>query len=215
MFSRLLVWLTFAAATLVVSAGVVAWSGTATEVRLSVETLHAAKLTTSRGAGDSTDSPFLLVSVGGPKGKGNSLELPQRGHLTIHSDEALGARPLMSLHLQPGDSVRVLISALENVNVLAADESQARAASANAISAGASTVAAALAPLTKRGAHWLGSAELLLTNEKGSTFWRSLECVATCKVLTSPLGNAPRARGVVELSGDGGTYHLQLTSQSK
>jgi hypothetical protein len=213
MLSRLLVWLSFAATTLVLAAGVVAWGHTAAELRLSMQTLHAAKLTASRGAGDTTDSPYLLVSIVGPRGKASSLELPQARHLTIHTDEALGARPLINLRLQPGDSVRLLVSVLEDPHVRATAESRTVIASGKAIRTGAAALPGAIALLTKQGAHWLGSAELLLTNEHGSPSWRSLECLATCKVLTAPKGDAAGARGVVELSGSGGTYHLQLASQ--
>ena len=65
----------------------------------------------------------------------------------------------------------------------------------------------------------LGSAALLPTNEGGITYWRSLECVATCPVLeappSTPLGplDAGPVSGVIELSGGGGTYHLQLHGQ--
>ena len=77
-----------------------------------------------------------------------------------------------------------------------------------------------LAPLTTHGTNWLGSASLLLTNEGGTTYWTSLDCVATCTVLRSPAtpGTAgaplqeatPQASGVVELSGASATYHLQV-----
>jgi hypothetical protein len=55
---------------------------------------------------------------------------------------------------------------------------------------------------------------LVVTNENGPAYWRTLECVATCKVLTPPDARALDAKspvaGVVELSGGGATYHLQV-----
>jgi hypothetical protein len=154
-------------------------------VQLNVATLHAAALTTSQTAGDSTDSPFLVVAIIGPRASSRTI-VPQGDPQRIRQDEAIGARPLTELTLANGDSVQVLISVLENAQ---------------------SQIA---------GARWLGSVSLLLTNEGGSVFWRRLDCVASCKVLSAPattaLPAAPTSAfaGVVELSGSGGTYHLAL-----
>ena len=82
----------------------------------------------------------------------------------------------------------------------------------------AAALASALSPITNAGAHWIGSASLLVTNENGNVYWRALDCITTCKVLKGPAGalepkgGRPMA-GVVELSGDGGTYHLQLQGE--
>jgi hypothetical protein len=193
-----------------------------TEVRLSIATLHAAALTTARAAGDSTDSPFLLVSILGPRGSLHASPVPTTGELTIHLDEALGARPLTDLQLQPGDTVRLLVSVLEGTRVEQAEESKAVASSTKALSqngdARASLLASALSPITKAGAHWIGSASLLVTNEGGTAYWRALDCIATCKVVKAPAGalepkGGHPVAGVVELSGNGGTYHLQLQGE--
>ncbi|HEU4996449.1 MAG TPA: hypothetical protein VFT29_16650 [Gemmatimonadaceae bacterium] len=154
-------------------------------VQLSIATLHAAALTTSRSAGDSTDSPFFLVAVIGPRASSTTM-VPEGGQQRVRQDEAIGARPLTELTLASGDSVQILLSVLEN------------------------------AQWQLSGAHWLGSVSLLLTNEGGSVFWRRLDCVASCKVLSGPATTAlpatpaPPFAGVVELSGNGGTYHLAL-----
>jgi hypothetical protein len=191
------------------------------KVRVTLQTLHAAALTAPRAATDSTDGPYFLVSILGPRTRTESMQLPASGHFSIKLDEAIGARPLIDLSLQPGDTVRLLVSVLEGRVARAADESAAAIASTAALSqpaaARAPTIASALAPVTKEGAHWLGSATMLLTNEGGATFWHSLECVATCKVLSgvaaAPL-SAP-ASGVVELTGSGATYHMALRGQQQ
>jgi len=191
-------------------------------VHLTIATLHAAALTTTTGKDDADDSPYLLVSVLGPGAASSNLHLPASGHLSIHLDEAIGAGPLTDLSLQPGDSVRLLVSVLEGKQVRLAEETQAAANSAMALSQSstdrASTLATALAPLTQQNGHWLGSAALLVTNENGSIYRPGLDCIATCKVLNPPAGTALESgakpvAGVVELSGGGGTYHLQLQSQ--
>jgi len=191
-------------------------------VHFTIATLHAAALTTPAGAGDTDDSPYLLVSMLGPGTQTSNLHLPSTGHLSIHLDEALGAGPLTDLMLQPGDSVRLLVSVLEGKQVRLPEETQAAANSAKALSQSssdrASTLATALAPLSQQNGHWLGSAALLVTNENGAIYWRELDCIATCKVLNPPAGTALESgakpvAGVVELTGGGGTYHLQLQSQ--
>jgi len=193
------------------------------ELQLTVATLHAAALTTPRAAGDAEDGPYLLVSIAGPGAKTSTVHLPAAGHLSIHLDEALGSRPLVNLSLEPGDSVRLLVSVLEGAEVQPSDEDQAATTSTGVLAqpaaASASLLPPALEPVIKHGAHWLGSVTLLLTNEGGATYWRSLDCVATCKVLKSPAGSALATEakapvaGVVELSGAGGSYHLQLQGQ--
>ncbi|HSQ32835.1 MAG TPA: hypothetical protein VLN49_23425 [Gemmatimonadaceae bacterium] len=193
-----------------------------TEVRLSIATLHAAALTKARAAGDDTDSPFLLMSIIGPGGSVRESNVPTTGQLTIHLDEALGARPLTDLQLQPGDTVRLLVSLLEGPRTGQSEESKVAASSTKALTqdgdARASLLASALSPVTRAGAHWIGSASMLVTNENGTVYWRALDCIATCKVLKGPAGaleptgGRPMA-GVIELSGDGGDYHLQLQGE--
>lgn len=190
-----------------------------TKLRLSVALLHAAALTAPRAATDSTDGPYFLFSILGPRSKTESVHLPATGHLTIHADEAVYPADLVDLSLEPGDTVRVLVSVLEGKKILTSDEVAAAAASTKALSLPAtmrmSAISSALAPVTKEGAHWLGSATLVLTNEAGTIFWRALECVATCNVQSGeaatafPPSTAPVA-GVVELTGTGGAYHMKL-----
>jgi hypothetical protein len=199
-------------------------SPAAGKVQLTLATLHAAALTSPRPSSDSVDAPYYLVSVLGPRAKSETLHLPTSGHLLIHQDEALGARPLIDLSLEPGDSIRVLVSVLEGKSVQASEETTAATASTNALSQPASArvaaVSSALSPvLSGNRARWLGSATLLLTNEAGTIYWRALECLATCKVLSGagaaalPAESGAHVSGVVELSGAGGTYHMQLQGQ--
>jgi hypothetical protein len=115
----------------------------------------------------------------GPGADSASLHLPSTGHLSIHLDEALGAGPLVDLSLQPGDSIRLLVSVLEGKQVRLPDETQAAASSTKALGQHpadrATALAAALAPVTQQGAHWIGSAALLITNENGAIYWRGLD----------------------------------------
>jgi hypothetical protein len=195
----------------------------AANVHLTMATLHAAALTAPRTAADSIDQPFFLVSILGPRTTTETMQLPASGHLRIHRDEALGARPLVDLSVAPGDTVRLLVSVLEGPKVQAVDEATAARASTKALSQSASaraaTVASALAPVLGDGAHWLGSAILVLTNDGGTPYWRALECVATCSVVSGanavplPASSAAPTAGVVALSGAGATYHMQLQGQ--
>jgi hypothetical protein len=194
-----------------------------TKVHLTLATLHAATLSTPRSATDSVDAPYFLVSILGPHAKSEAMQLPESGHLQIHRDEALGARSLVDLNLEPGDSVQLLVSVLSASSVKASDEAAAAKASTEALAKPAAArtdfLATALAPVTKGGARWLGSAILLLTNDGGKAYWRALQCVSTCKVLAgataAPIASAGAApvTGVVELSGSGATYHMQLQGQ--
>jgi len=146
--------------------------------------------------------------------------LPDSGQRSIRRDEALGARPLTDLTLAAGDSVQVLVSVLENATARLSDDARGAAASATPHLASPSEqvqqATRLVAPLVKQGANWLGSVSLLLTNEGGSIYWRRLDCVASCRVLAGPAASALPAptgqpfAGTVELSGNGGTYHLAL-----
>ena len=194
-------------------------SRAATKLELTIGTLHAAALTAPRNAVDSTDAPYILVSVLGPRTTSDAMRLPASGHLQIRLDQAIGARPLVNLSLEPGDSVRLLVSVLTNGKVEDAAERTAASAGTRALALASTQrsaqVASALTPLTRTGARWLGSATLLVTNDAGTTYWRALECVATCTVLSGggAAAIAPAAApvvGVVQLSGAGGTYHMQL-----
>lgn len=106
-----------AASWLLVAPGIVPSFGRASmppeRVQLNIATLHAAALTTSRTAADSTDSPFLVVAIIGPRASSSTV-IPRGNERRIRQDEAIGARPLAELTLASGDSVQVLVSVLEN-----------------------------------------------------------------------------------------------------
>ncbi|MEP6731830.1 MAG: hypothetical protein ABJE10_14380 [bacterium] len=199
-------------------------------VRLDLQTLHAAALSVARTPADSADAPYVLVSIAGPGKATTTYHMPSADHWSIRTDDAKGPLPIGTLSLQPGDSIRVLLSVLEAGEADAPEESIAGAASTVALANGArgklkaAAIAPTLDPLTKKGAHWLGSATMLITNEKGMTYWRALDCVSTCSVTRKPDtaaktaagqkdASAPGASGVVELSGNSATYHLQLKVQ--
>ena len=201
------------------------------EVQLDMATLHAAALSAARTPRDTLDAPFLLVTVFGPGGTQASKQMPSANkHWMIRKDEAKGAAPLTSLTIAPGDSVRVLFTLLEGDQVNAADESTAGTAlsklklnsDAKNASQNSSAVASTLTPLTSRGAHWLGSATMLLTNERGKTYWRALDCVSTCAVSNSPVQasgsevaaqSADGLSAILELNGNAATYHLKVTAK--
>ncbi len=190
----------------------------AATVRLTAATLHAATLTTPRDAADSTDAPYLLVSMLDAHGRATTTQLPEAGHLAIHLDEALGTRPLTDIRVERGDTVRVLVSALEDPVVRPAEERHAAMDAATALGAATErrdAVVRALTPLVRHGAHLLGAVALTLTNDDGGVHWRALECLATCTVSRAPSPEPMAASGaptavVVQLDGGGGTYHLQL-----
>jgi hypothetical protein len=194
-----------------------------TTVNLSMATLHAAALTSSSTGRESVDRPYVLVSIVGPGQESRTVALPADGQLQVRRDQAVGASPLTSMALSDGDTVRILISALEGGTATARNETQASAAAARALSAQKSApmpaVAAALSPLMDRGAHWLGSATLLITRDTGTVVWGGLECVATCKVVSGggatalAAFDASASAGVVELSGAGATYHMKLEAR--
>lgn len=199
----------------------------AAEVQLDMATLHAAALSTARSPLDSADAPFLLVTVFGPGAAHASMQMPSANkHWTIKQDEAKGAAPLTSLAIAPGDSVRVMFTLLEGDQVNAADESTTSSALTKLKLAGGSKnaplVASTLTPLTNRGAHWLGSAAMLLTNEGGKMYWRALDCVSTCSVSSTPVQangaelvtqSADGLSAVLELNGNAATYHLKVTAK--
>jgi hypothetical protein len=188
-------------------------------VELRIATLHAAALTPPNGAPDSVDSPYLLVSVVGPRTTSHAFTFPADGRWRIHRDEALGARALETLRIGDGDSVRVLVTVMEGGQ---ADRSMmdraAEAMSGRAANHGERNriVSAAVEALVSGGARWLGSAALVLTRDAGVSYWRGLDCLATCKVISgaAPVSldaAAPASpSGVIELSGAGATYHLKL-----
>jgi hypothetical protein len=199
-------------------------------VTLDLATIHAQTLTTARGAGDTTDAPFLLVSVVHDAARTASHHLPEAPHWTIAQDAIVPARGLTSVTLAPGDTVRLLLSLLENegTSVEAAKRAVASATSQMAHLAHSATphaaptpaqVTSSLAPIINAGAHWIGSSTLLLTNEGGTLYWREVACVQTCSVLNPGAPTQPLAIGgkpvasVVELTGSGGTFHMQVTAR--
>ncbi|MBI3789893.1 MAG: hypothetical protein HY275_03340 [Gemmatimonadetes bacterium] len=200
-------------------------------VTLDLATIHAQALTAARGKGDTTDAPFLLVSVVRDAAHTASQHLPAAPHWTIVEDQALPSVPLTQLTLAPGDTVRVLLSLLEHDKVTLAEatrtgESATQHLTHAASPLGAPTdaqVASGLAPLVRKGAHWIGSATFLLTNEGGTLYWREFGCVHACAVVKNPgkasneplalAADAKAAAAVVELSGDKGTYHMQVTAR--
>jgi hypothetical protein len=189
-------------------------------VQLNVGTIHAAALSSPRSDADALDAPYVLISIAGPHAANATSRLPATAHMSIRLDQALGLQPLTTLKLQPGDSVRVLVSLMEGEKVERPAEDAAATASVGVLAAPAAERAAslqrALSALTGRGDHWLGSATLLVTNEGGRTYWRAIDCLATCAVINRPASTeivaAPGApiAGVLELTGAGATYHMQL-----
>ena len=216
--SKVHMWSLFIASVI----GVSAISPPPAKVQLTIATLHAAALTAARAPGDSLDAPFFVMSVIGPH-SGAAAILPEGAPLKIRPDEVLGARPLTELSLADGDSVQVLLSVLENATEKGADRLRAADASKEtrtlSPSARAERVTRLLAPFVDQGAHVLGSAGLLVTNEGGAIYWRSLDCITSCKVVSAPAATAlltttaQPSGAVVELSGHGGTYHLALQAR--
>jgi hypothetical protein len=197
------------------------------KLTLDMATIHAAALSSARGPADSTDAPYLLVSILGTGGRTEAKALPATGHWAMRFDQAINGMPITSITLQPGDSVRILFSVLED-SASHPGELQAATATSNAMASKRalvsppvpSLVTEALAPLTSRGAFLLGSASLLLTNEGGTTYWNSLDCITNCEVVRPPAEAGSRATlaetatrpvtGLVELTGASSTYHFQV-----
>lgn len=192
------------------------------QLSLDLTTIHAAVLTSARSPDDSTDAPYLLVSIVGSGGRTEALAFPAGGRWSMRQNEAITSLSIASISLQPGDSVRILFSLLEDHATLPEQFQIATAMTSHRsmLSPPASQVTAALTPLTSQGTYWLGSSSVLLTNEGGTTYWSSLDCVTSCTVVQPPAeggkgavleNTAPRpATGVVELTGASGTYHLAV-----
>lgn len=188
------------------------------KVQFTLQTVHAAALTKARTSGDTKDEPYLLLSLAGPGTSVAGMPFPATEPLSIKLDEALPARTLLTRTLEDGESLRVLLSALEGPRGRASEEADAATAAVGVIRQApderAEALASAIAPLTSKGANLLGAAILVVANEGGTLYWRTLECVATCSVLTAPTatalqGNATN-QGVLELTGAAGTYHFNL-----
>ena len=199
-------------------------------ITLDLATIHAAALTTARRAGDTTDAPYLLVSVVHDANHTASRHLPQTAHWTVAQDAVVPPQGLTSVSLAEGDTVRLLLSLLESeattvdaaTRALNATTAQmahnARGAMPHAAPTSAQ-VTSSLAPLVNAGAHWIGTSTLLLTNEGGTLYWREVACVQSCTVLNSGTPSQPLAVGgkpvvsVVELTGSAATYHMQVTAR--
>ncbi len=192
-------------------------------VSIGLATLHAAALTTARGSADQSDAPYFLVSVVGPR-VSNSARLPAGARFGIVNNGIVQPTVLQQVDLDPGDSVRVVISVLEAESGDLAPETDAAKAVTLALSGRSGplldpagpVLGPAVAGLQGAGAHWIGAVSLLLTNEGGSTFWRRMDCAQDCEVLQGLPGQDGAAlkgpvNGVFELRGAGGTYHMQLS----
>ncbi len=188
------------------------------KLQFTLQTVHAAALTTARSTEDAKDEPYLLLSVAGPGTMVAAMPFPAAGPLSIKLDEALPARALHTLSLEDGESVRLVLSAMEGPRGSAAEEAEAATVAAGitrqASDKRAEALAFALTPLTSKGASLLGAAILVVANEGGTLYWRALDCVTTCSVLTAPTAAALQGnttnQGVLELTGAGGTYHFNL-----
>ncbi|MEO8634546.1 MAG: hypothetical protein ABI587_04620 [Gemmatimonadales bacterium] len=193
-------------------------------VAIELTTLHAATLTTSRGAGDSTDAPYFLVSVLGSHSHASS-HLPASGHYRLAENAIVSPTPMEVLLLAPGDSARVVISVLESESAELTTELDGGVATTSGLSQlgrpfldpASQILGSALNGLRQGGAHWLGSVSLLITNEGGTTWWRRMDCAEECAVLqglpegVEGVSLGKPARGVFELTGAGGTFHMQLS----
>ena len=192
--------------------------------RVSIElaTLHVAALTATRGAADNSDAPYFLVSVL-RNGARTSAHFPAEGHWRLEENAIVRPTAMDVLELGPGDSARVVISVLESESTDLKPELDGATATTTAL-AGLSqplldpagpALGTALGALTQAGAHRIGSVSLLLTNEGGSIWWRRMECIQDCAMLKglAPQGGTSlttATNGVFELTGAGGTYHLNL-----
>ena len=117
-----------------------------------------------------------------------------------------------------------MISVLESESAEPAPELAGGAASATALSElvqplldpAGPALGTGLDGLSRTGVHRIGAVSLLVTNEGGPLWWRRMDCVQDCAVLQGiPEGTgAPLAKptnGVYELTGAGGTYHMNLS----
>ncbi len=186
-------------------------------VSIDLATLHVATLTPSRGTGDHSDSPYLLISILSPRAR-TGMHLPAMGHWLLAENAIVAPTPIQVVDLAPGDSARVVISVLEGESAEAAPETAGLSASTEALARlghpmvdpAEPTLDTALEGLRRGGNHWIGSVSLLLTNDGGTAYWRRLDCARDCAVLQGlPEGATGAAltkqtNGVVELSGEGG-----------
>ena len=172
-------------------AGVLAVSGAlagftqspfAARLQLDLATVHAAALTTARSTTDTSDDLVLLVTTRDEKGVTSSYRLPEEGFFTLGLDQVTRPRSFLAREVEPGETLAIEVTVREG-----------RGAQATSI----------------------GAFRLVLTNAADALTWKSLECTSACSVLANPAsrvvatGGAP-VGGVVELTGAGGTYHVNL-----
>ena len=182
-------------------------------VQVGFTTFHVAGLTTPRAAADSSDAPFFLVSVVGGGARRDTM-VPGAGHWVVRLDGVIPPGGLTELTLGDADSAYVEVAVLEHGDTAAYRRlTTAPAANGDGVAPSKDDPAGRrIAPMTRAGAHHVGSVRLLLRRTGGVTYWQRLECTVTCRILGAPT-DAPLtqpAAGVVELTGAGGVYHLQL-----
>lgn len=203
--------------------GLISTAPAPARVAIELATLHVAGLTTAHGAGDVADAPYFLISVIRPNAQ-SSAHLPANGHWRLAEDAVVTPTTVDLLELAPGDSARVVIAVLESEGTEPAPELAGGAASTRALSAlmhplldpAGPALNTGLGGLNQAGVHRIGAVSLLVTNEGGTVWWRRMDCVLDCAVLQGiPSGTGAAlsspTNGVYELTGAGGTYHLNLS----
>jgi hypothetical protein len=154
----------------------------AARLQLDLATVHAATLTTPRSTTDRSDDLVLHVTTRDEKGVSTSYRLPEAGYFTLGLDQATRPRSLLAREVEPGETLAIEVTVREGRG--------ARAAS-------------------------IGAFKLVLTNTADALTWRSLECTCLCSVLADPASRVVAAggaavAGVVELTGAGGIFHVNL-----
>jgi hypothetical protein len=154
----------------------------AARLQLDLATVHAAALTTARSPADANDDLVLLITTRDEKGVSASYRLPEAGYFTLGLDQVTRPRSFLAREVEPGETLAIEVTVREGRGADAAS---------------------------------IGSFKLVLTNAADALTWKSLECTSTCSVLTNPASRvvAPSGApvgGVVELTGAGGTYHVNL-----
>jgi hypothetical protein len=154
----------------------------AARLQLDLATVHAAALTTARSTTDTSDDLVLLVTTRDEKGVRTSYRLPGEGYFTLGLDQVTRPRSFLAREVEPGETLAI--------DVIVREGRGADAAS-------------------------IGAFKLVLTNAADALTWKSLECTSTCSVLADPANRvvatgAAAVGGVVELTGAGGTFHVNL-----
>ena len=154
----------------------------AARLQLDLATVHAATLTTARSTTDTSDDLVLLVTTRDEKGATSSYRIPEQGFFTLGLDQVTRPRSFLAREVEPGETLAIEVTVRE----------------------GRGTDAA-----------MIGAFRLVLTNASDALTWKSLQCTCTCSVLANPASRVVAAGGaavggVVELTGSGGTYHVNL-----